>query len=457
LRGGAKQTPSGGIQMRDAAVMENEYAVGRQLNEVAITVSSLVHNRLRTAQRTSLAQFCDAGALQQVLPRADSVRVVNPLDASPLRWVVLAAGIVMAAYAWQTRHPNTSSDFTILYNSALRPPALMYQRPPGPPRGNLNPPHFQLLIVPLTWLPLPVAAAVWRTLNVLALAACVWWLARHSGEKWGAADIGALLAWSPMQSALGLNQLTWIMWPLLVWTWWCWRQDRWTAGAITYGLALSFKSFLGVFLVWLALRRQWRAIATALATAVAALAVGVLVYGVDVFRAWLAGVAGVEWSYAVMNASLRGFLARTLTTSGTAGAPPALRPGLVTPLFLAGAALILVVTFVRTRRASVDESWPALLAGSLLASPLGWLYYIWWMLPGTRPSHVLFAAPLLWVPMVCAMWGQPSPWATLTIGSVFFWGLLVAWLGFVRNGIGRVGPVDTRQVVERDAYSPAIR
>ena len=363
----------------------------------------------------------------------------------------------MCLYAWQTRQPHTSSDFTIFYNSAQRPPFDMYKRPPGPPRGNMNPPHFQFLLKPLTNLSVPAAAAVWRTLNVIALGGCLWWLGRRSDERWSAADFGAVLAWSPMQSTINLNQLTWILWPLLVAAWWCWRRDRWTCGAIAFGVALSFKSFLAVFLIWLLVRGKWRAAAAAVVSAVAALGVGVAAYGPGVFRDWLAAVASVEWSFAVMNASVRGFLSRSLTASGSAGVPLAIAPALVNPLFVAAALFILLVTMVRARRLSVDRAWPPLMAASLLASPLGWLYYIWWILPGVKPSRLLFESPLLWVPMVCVLWGQPSPWATVTIGSVFFWGLLIAWVRLVGDGIGRVGPEHAGEIVKCDTDAPAVR
>jgi hypothetical protein len=362
----------------------------------------------------------------------------------------------MCLYAWQTRQPHTSSDFTIFYNSAQRPPLDMYKRPPGPPRGNMNPPHFQWLLKPLTNLSIPAAAAVWRTLNLIALGGCLWWLARHSDERWSAADLGAVLAWSPMQSTINLNQLTWILWPLLIAAWWCWRRDRWIAGAIAFGVALSFKPFLAVFLIWLVTRRQWRAVFAASGSAVAALGLGIAVYGPGVFRDWLAAVASVEWSFAVMNASVRGMLSRSLTASGSAGVPLVIAPAVVNPLFVVAAIFILVVTIVRTRRVTVDRAWPPLMAVSLLASPLGWLYYIWWILPGVKPSRLLFDSPLLWVPMVCVLWGQPSPWATVTIGSVFFWGLLVAWIRLVGDRIGRVGPEHAGEVMKCDPDAPAI-
>jgi hypothetical protein len=388
---------------------------------------------------------------------APSRTAASGLDASPLRWVILAAGVVMCIYGWQTRQPHTSADFTIFYNASARPVAEMYARPPGPPRGNMNPPHFQLALEPLTYFTLPVAAAIFRVLSLVSLCACLWWLARESAEPWGAADVGALLAWSPMQSVINLNQLTWVLWPLLIVTWTCWRRGRWTAGAVAFGIALSFKSFLGLFLIWLALKGQWRALVVSLGVAAAALAIGIAAYGAGVFRAWLDALASVQWSYAVMNASWRGILARSFTVSGSAGAPIADSPAIVTPLFVVGAAAIVVVTFARTRRRTIDESWPALMAASLLVSPLGWVYYIWWMLPGIKPSRLLVAAPLLWVPMVGVLWGQPSPWATISIGSVFFWGLLLAWAYAIGNGIGRVRPLPAGEVMQRDADAPSVR
>lgn len=376
------------------------------------------------------------------------------MNASPLRWLLLAAGLVMTLLAFRDRQPHATSDFTTFHRSASRPAAEMYAAPPGTPRRNMNPPHFQLLIAPLAALPLETAAAVWRMLNVASLCACLWILARGSRERWGVADIGAVLAWAPMQAALSLNQVTWILWPLLIAAWWCWRQNRWTAGAAAFGVALSLKSFLGVFLIWLALKRQWRALVVSLASAAAALGVGLLVYGRSVFRAWIEAVAGVEWSFAVMNASLRGLLARTLTTDGGGVMTPvAILPQLVTPLFALSAAAVLLVTFIRTRDAAVDESWMPLMAAALLASPLGWIYYIWWMLPGTAPAQLLVRAPLLWVPMVLVTWGQPAAWATPTIGSIYTWGMLLAW-GY---GISRIGPVHARQIVQRDAGAPAVR
>jgi hypothetical protein len=348
-------------------------------------------------------------------------------DRSPIRWLILAGGIASVLYVIKTRQPPTTSDFTIFYQSAAGSAENMYKGF----RVNLNPPHFSLLIEPLTWVRMSIAAEIWRALNVLSLCGCLWWLATRSDEKWSAADVGAVLAWAPFHHAFSLNQVTWIMWPLLIGAWWQWRRDRWIAGAIWFGVALSFKSFLGVFLLWLVCRRQWRAIAAAVATAGAALGIGIVAYGFEVFRAWVRAVSGVSWTSAWTNASLRALLLRSFTENTSGAAPFANIPGIVSPLFVALALTIVLGTCWICRNRSVDDSWPALAASALLASPLGWLYYAWWMLPGVKPSRLLVRSPLLWIPMTFLTRGQPSPWATITYASVFNWGLLFAWVSFL--------------------------
>jgi hypothetical protein len=129
-----------------------------------------------------------------------------------------------------------------------------------------------------------------------------------------------------------------------------------------------------------------------------------------------------------MNASLQGILARALTdVPASTSRPLVVLPALVGPVALAGGVLIVLVTLLRTRRHHIDQSWLPLMASALLASPLGWLYYIWWVLPGGRPSRLLLESPLLWVPMIVTVASEPSGWWTATLGSIYFWGLFTLW------------------------------
>jgi hypothetical protein len=350
------------------------------------------------------------------------------LDTPVLAWGLVVIGVLATASAWRYRHPDTTSDFTLFYASAQHTSERMFEQPPGPPRGNMNPPLFQLMIRPLTYFPVPAAATIFRLLNVFALVGCVWWLARSSEERWTAADYGALLAWAPMASVVALNQLTWILWPPLLWAWWCWRHGRWAAGAIGYGFALSLKPFLGVILLWLVVTRQWRAVIVSGIASAVSFAIGLAVYGIAVNRAWIDALGDVTWAYAGMNAALQGVLVRALSKPIEISDPLVFAPSLVGPLAAAGGAAIVALTLVRTRRQHIDQAWQPLMISALLASPLGWIYYIWWALPGTRPVRLLRDAPLLWVPMVFPMALWPSSWLGLTLGSVYFWGLFSLWL-----------------------------
>jgi hypothetical protein len=128
-----------------------------------------------------------------------------------------------------------------------------------------------------------------------------------------------------------------------------------------------------------------------------------------------------------MNASLQGMLTRVLTMPVKTAEPLVVYPDLVRPLTLLGGTAIVAITLLRTRQQDVDHSWTPLMVSALLASPLGWLYYIWWVVPGTKPSRLLVEAPLLWVPMVFPLALAPNGWLTLTLGSVYFWGLFSLW------------------------------
>jgi alpha-1,2-mannosyltransferase len=214
-----------------------------------------------------------------------------------------------------------------------------------------------------------------------------------------------------------------------LWTWWCWRRDRWLAGSVAYGLALGLKPFLGVFLLWLLITRRWRAAAVSAGVAALSFAIGMAAYGIDVSRAWIQALTDVTWTDAVMNASLQGILVRALTDSPSSPTTPLVTlPALAAPLVLGGSVVIVVITLLRTRRQHIDQSWMPLMASALLASPLGWLYYIWWVLPGPRPSRLLLESPLLWIPMIVTAASEPGGWWAVTLGSVYFWGLFTLWL-----------------------------
>jgi len=369
-------------------------------------------------------------------------------ESSALAGTLLIAGVVAVIYAWQIRQPLTSSDFTILYTSARNPPERMYEPLPGA-RPNMNPPQFQLAMRPLAALPLPIASGIFRSAGIVAAVACIWWVCSASPEPWTLGDVGAILAWVPMASMLSLNQVTWLLWPLLLFAWANWRRDRWDAGAIAFGIAMSVKPFLGVVTLWLIATRRWRAASVTVIAAASTYAVGLIAYGVGPFRDWLATIGRVQWSWAPMNASIEGWLARIVLAdqAGGAGSPRWLAAA---GIGLAAAAIATAIA--RTRRSGVDASWPLLMTTAILASPLGWIYYLWWVMPGPRPQRLLMMGPLLWVPWAYVSSHPSNRLSAATLGSIYFWGLLMLWIGALRES----GPRDpaSRRATDSAGRSP---
>jgi hypothetical protein len=125
-----------------------------------------------------------------------------------------------------------------------------------------------------------------------------------------------------------------------------------------------------------------------------------------------------------MNASLEGWIARTAAGGAdVSGLPPSIRLA-----SLAAGVAIVMLTIARTRDVDVERSWPLLVTTALLVSPLGWIYYFWWIFPGIRPWRVLLVAPLLWVPWAYLAVNPANRLVAATLGSLYFWGAAALWI-----------------------------
>jgi hypothetical protein len=199
---------------------------------------------------------------------------------------------------------------------------------------------------------------------------------------------------------------------------------------------------------------------------------GGLVFGHDSYRQWVHSLGTVGWQWMAMNASWPGLVSRVFEGGGKI-APVFSWPAIVIPLSAVGSAAILVHTLRRcggwasapgVRMESVscgggasaphisDRQLLILLLGSILASPLGWVYYLplayapilGWMGAGAgwtgirslgKAGMVVLAVglALLYVPQEVANAGQPSPLATLTLASAYVYGTLLVWLMAART------------------------
>jgi hypothetical protein len=405
-------------------------------------------------------------ALRRVLPKS-AVELAGDL----IRWCLWAFVFIIWAAFLQvylrmirlTLTDPSHSDFTIFYYTSRLvadglpmygvSPSVYGVAWPADHLGNLNPPHFQLLALPLGHLSYAHALAVWVTVSLASLVGALILIARELRIPWSWSRFWLWGAWTLSSAAFTTVAVTCEMTFLLMLpftlAWRAWRNGRWTTAGAWLGACASLKLFLLLFVPWLIWRRHWRGLATFVLSMVAFIAVGMVVFGIEPYRQWATTLGRVGWWSLTMNASWQGFTSRIF--EGTAKiAPLVQRPDLVRAIGAAGSALLACAAIVLAarRQSSRDAAMVVLLAGAVLSSPLGWVYYLplgygpllgWagadvgWQ--GIRSAGrrsmglVLAAIALLYLPHELTASGQPSGISSVTIASAYFWALLLLWLG----------------------------
>ena len=175
---------------------------------------------------------------------------------------------------------------------------------------NLNPPHFHLALLPVAWLEPETVLVVWLVTGIAALTLSLYAVCRELEvvPTSQAVLLGGLLLISSAAfgSILTTGQLTLHLLPFVTWAWIAARRRRWTQLGIALGVAISIKSFMLILLPWAAVRGKTRTVLTSIGVAGAAFASGVVVFGVDAWRGWLAAVDAIDWYGFPLDASLRG-------------------------------------------------------------------------------------------------------------------------------------------------------
>ena len=370
----------------------------------------------------------------------------------------------------------SGSDFTIFYYTArmVADGLPMYGESParyGVPwvakhLGNLNPPHFQILFVPLAALSYGQALLVWVATSFACLVASLVVIGRELRVPltwtrcvaWSAVTIGL----APFTTVAVTSEMTFVLMLPFALLWRAWRRGQWARAGAWLGVLVSLKLFLLVMVGWLALRRQWRALGTCAGAIAALVLLGGAVFGFNAYRLWIQSLGTVGWQWMAMNASWPGYVSRVLQGSPIIE-PVALLPWLVKPVATVGVAFVLAATVRATWRGSdngpADVAWRewvllVLLLGAIIASPLGWVYYLplayapllGWMgagngwarlkqLPRPALAAFLIAIALLYTPQEVANAGQPSTLATLTLASAYFYATVLLWLILIRTQV----------------------
>lgn len=321
----------------------------------------------------------------------------------------------------------------------------------------MNPPHFHLLILPLVSLPPAIAFSVWIILGFICLIISVSLIINEIKIEINPLRLGililALSACSGMSTTLVTGQMSFFLFLLITYAWIKARNGKWLHAAVFIGIAISVKSFLLVFMPYFIIRRQANAACLALVVAVMAFIVGAIIFGLDSYASWLNIMSKVDWAWAAMNGSILGFLSRILSQSPYF-VPLVEEQWLIYPTWVALAASVGIVTIIVIAKDynnyCIDRGFALILIAALLMSPLGWIYYLWIVLGPSiclihswytkkdvtqrsemkilRNSLVIVSSMGALIPLPVLLLFQPSPVATLTFGSIYFWVFLSFWM-----------------------------
>jgi len=306
--------------------------------------------------------------------------------------------------------PDRGKDFQTVYLStaAWAQGALPYAT--GQTVVNLNHPLMMLVVWPLVSLPFANALQVWTTLSIVTMCIVSAIIAQRLPMP--ALDVALLtLSVTGTLVALSLGQFTAVVMALFTAAWLADRRGNEVLAGGCLGLLCLLKPFYGLFLLYLIWRQEWRGLIGAAITGGVGTLVGIAMVGVGEYRAWLANLQNVRWQSNLYNASVWGIGDRLFTDSpekaGASWTPLIAAPPLSRTFGLVASAVFLLWLWRRRSATDHDQHYALLSLGSLIVSPLGWIYYL---AVGAGPLiAVLARRPSRWYWALGALAALPYP------------------------------------------------
>ncbi len=299
---------------------------------------------------------------------------------------------------------------------------------------NMNPPFWTLLISPLGLLEPLAAYQVFVLITLLMSAGSLVWMAYELRLRaaWTILGVGMLLLSSPLLDTLRLGQIYSVLALGLVAAWVADRHDKPLLSGCALGLVVAVKPSLAPVLLWPLVRRQWGMLGASLASGAAATLVGLIVAGPEATLDWVRLMASVPSDGYWENASLPGAAARLFGENGYVE-PVATLPWAEPAAKVLGGGIV-VLTAVKARQDPEMGFW-ALVAASLLVSPIAWYRYLVLLGPGillllargsVAPASLLLALQFIPSREWAAIW-QDTAAAALAL-TLYLYILVACWL-----------------------------
>ena len=247
---------------------------------------------------------------------------------------------------------------------------------------NLNPPFFNVLMVPLVALDYGIAFSLWSVFSMLCGAVGVSLVLKN---RWACSPPAVVIflvqlvffSYYPSFSNFFIGQLAFFIFFILALALNFCNAGNKTAGGILIGLAASIKLFCGFFILMLFFAKSWRAFfASVLAVVVFAL-VGAALGGVESYLQYFAMLKTIDWYGVNWNASYTGFFYKILSSEYGFGWEAARGVWVQAANILT----VLVAAYLSFQMASEVQKnqfngfFALAVPLMLIISPLGWSYY----------------------------------------------------------------------------------
>jgi alpha-1,2-mannosyltransferase/arabinofuranan 3-O-arabinosyltransferase len=298
------------------------------------------------------------------------------------------AAVVLVVVAWlnyrhgvdslnriATGSMDVHADFETFWSSAyaLLSGESVYDT--GARLANLNPPLWVLLTAPLALLEPLDAYRLFTLLMLAVFVGTLSWMAGESRLGSGAAVVisVALVLSSPLMSTLGLGQMYPVLAFGLVGAWAADRRGMDGISGVFLGLVAAFKPTLALVLLWPLFRRRWGTLGAAVLSGAGATLLGFVAAGPRVTFEYARTLLGESVNGYWDNASLHSTAIRFFTENDYAENLVQLPWMVVVAQVLALGLAVLTAYLVR---GGTEWGLWAVVAASLLASPVAWNNYL---------------------------------------------------------------------------------
>ncbi|HVC35515.1 MAG TPA: glycosyltransferase family 87 protein [Chloroflexota bacterium] len=263
------------------------------------------------------------------------------------------------------------------------------------PTPSPHPPFAGFLLVPLTVVDYPTAAAIWMVLEAACLAASVQLLARAAGARLAPAQTICiailLLAWYPVFSDLENGQFMVVLLLLLTGAWLAFRAERHALAGVLLGLTVLIKPITWPVLLAFLVRKNWRVVGPSAATLLIGYLVAGLVIGFDRIIVYVTRVLpAVSTLYGATSLNLSLWAVGTRFFTGTellsdngvnqsvVRISPLVSAPLAAQIVSIGVPLALLLVACLLVRTHLGDDWTlgVMTCVSILVTPISWGHYL---------------------------------------------------------------------------------